>query len=446
MKNRLFLKLLAIGLLGALLCIPLLMIESTIARRAQYRETAISDIARSDAGAQSLNGPVLVIPYRIGQWKVTDAKAGVRMLEWNTYQLRLLPRQLTVSGALQPDQRKRGIFRATVYSTQLDIAGDFDVPANFNLNEKYDEFELLQPYVAVGVADIRGIKASPELLWNAQAATFEPGSQLPQLGAGIHANVSGVTLAGGRMPFKFKLALAGMDRLDVTPLGRDTDITLTSPWPHPSFGGQFLPTSRQVSAQGFEANWHTSWFSTNAKERFDECISTQQCGKFQTMQLGVRLMDPVDNYLMSERSVKYGFLFVFLTFGAFFLFEVLKRLAVHPVQYGLVGMALAMFFLLLVSLSEHIAFALAYAIAAAACVGLTSFYVMHVLQSTLRGLSFGAMLATLYGLLFMLLQSEDYALLLGSSLLFGLLALAMLITRKIDWYQLGGGTGSENGV
>jgi inner membrane protein len=272
--------------------------------------------------------------------------------------------------------------------------------------------------------------------WGGKDYPFQPGSNVKALGPGIHVPLE--RLSGeGRVAFKFKLGLNGMDDFSIVPLGRDTEVRLTSTWPHPSFVGQYLPETRQISATGFDATWHTSWFSTNANERFQQC-GEDHCEALNGTVLGVRLIEPVDVYLMSERSVKYGFLFVFLTFGAFFLFEALKRVGIHPVQYGMVGLALALFFLLLISVSEHIAFPLAYSIAASSCVALVGFYVSHVLHHARWGVGFGAMLGALYGLLYVLLQSEDYALLLGSVLLFALLAVAMILTRQVDWYQLSG--------
>ncbi|WP_137938363.1 cell envelope integrity protein CreD [Chitinivorax sp. B] len=437
MKNRILLKLFAIGFLGLLLCIPLMMISGTISERSYYRQTVIDEIARSDSGPQTINGPVLIVPYRTARWSIDNTPNRPRELVWTEHSVKILPQKLSINGQLKTDQRQRGIYRATVYGTDLQLDGTFQIPPLLGVNTKEVEgFEMGQPVLAVGIADIRGIKQSPKSRWNSQAITFEPGTQLPQLGSGIHARVPDVTEAGGTVPFQLSLKLSGMDNLNFMPLGRDTDVSLTSSWRHPSFFGQYLPESRTIDKNGFQASWKTSWFATNANERFQQCLGGN-CENFNTMQLGVKLMDPVDSYVMSGRSVKYGFLFVFLTFGAFFLFEALKRMAVHPVQYGMVGLALALFFLLVVSLSEHIPFAAAYATAAIACVTLNGFYVAHALKHRLRGLGFAGLLGALYGLLYLLLQSEDYALLLGSLLLFLLLAVAMVLTRKVDWYQLG---------
>jgi inner membrane protein len=252
----------------------------------------------------------------------------------------------------------------------------------------------------------------------------------------------------GRVSVEGTLELIGTDRLMFLPIGASTDVQLESDWPHPSFVGAFLPDERTVNAQGFQARWRLSRFATGIDDAIAQIRDSVVRGtpsttdtrgaepRFFTNDLGVRFVQPVDVYVQSERAVKYGMLFVFLTFVAFFLFEVLRRMAVHPIQYALCGAALALFFLLLVSLSEHLPFAVAYVLSSAACVGLLAFYVGHVLQSSTRGLMFGGLLAALYGLLYVILQSEDYALLLGAILLFVALGIVMFMTRRVDWYRL----------
>jgi len=254
----------------------------------------------------------------------------------------------------------------------------------------------------------------------------------------VHAPLPVLDSQGGQtLEFAFDLKLQGTEQLSITPVGRDSRVELTSGWPHPSFVGEYLPSSREVSAKGFKAQWQTSFFATNLEEALADCVREDSCNALTARNFGVSFVDPVDQYLKTERAIKYALLFIGLTFAVFFLFEVLKRMAVHPVQYALVGMSLALFYLLLLSLSEHLSFALAYGIAATACVLLIGFYVSYVLHSALRGAGFGTLLALLYGMLFGLLGAEDYALLMGSVLVFGVLAGVMVLTRKLDWYGVG---------
>jgi len=310
--------------------------------------------------------------------------------------------------------------------------------------------------VVFGVSDPRGIRAFPEV--KVDGAALEP-----RIGAGLSWLKHGFSVAlpsnsaGRRVAVDVGLELLGTDRLMFLPIGAVTDVRLSSDWPHPSFVGAFLPDERNISARGFQAHWKLSRFATGV----DDAMARIQDGMnhgvpvipdarggvpgLTTTDLGVRFVQPVDVYAQSERAVKYGILFVFLTFVAFFLFEVLRRMAVHPIQYALCGAALALFFLLLVSLSEHLPFAFSYLIASGACVGLAAFYVGHVLRSVMRGVVFGGLLGTLYAFLYVILQSEDYALLLGALLLFAALAIVMIITRHVDWYRLSEQSGTPGG-
>ncbi|HEY5900507.1 MAG TPA: cell envelope integrity protein CreD, partial [Burkholderiales bacterium] len=234
------------------------------------------------------------------------------------------------------------------------------------------------------------------------------------------------------LEFSFTLELGGSEALALAPLGADTTVSMRADWPHPSFQGRFLPAKHEVGASGFSATWKVSRFATQGAEA-SNCAFP--CNRL-SQQIAVSFIEPAGLYQRLERASKYGFLFLGLTFAAFLLIELLRRLAIHPVQYALVALALAMFFLLLTALSEHIAFAAAYAIAAGACVGLITLYLIKVLRSLRLGACFGAALAGLYGMLYALLQAEDYSLLGGSLLLFALLAAVMIATRRVDWYGL----------
>jgi len=299
-------------------------------------------------------------------------------------------------------------------------------------------YQFGQPFLSVGISDIRGISNDLQLRFNGMNLSFAPGSAEERFGAGVHAPLPALDSQGGQtLEFAFDLKLQGTEQLSITPVGRDSRVELTSGWPHPSFVGEYLPSSREVSTKGFKAHWQTSFFATNLEEALADCVQGDSCNALTARNFGVSFVDPVDQYLKTERAIKYALLFIGLTFAVFFLFEVLKRMAVHPVQYALVGMSLALFYLLLLSLSEHLSFALAYAIAATACVLLIGFYVSHVLHSVLRGTLFGLLLAALYGLLFALLSAEDFALLMGSILVFGVLSGVMVLTRKLDWYGVG---------
>lgn len=434
-------KLGAIALLILLLTIPLMMIGGLVNERQALRDRVVEDIARSSSYRQQLTGPLLVVPYRktVRQWKA-HATSGERYLEESEQRGRLyfLPERFTVDGDIGTELRSRGIYQARLYQSSNRIGGHFELPEQLGIQEGFADYRFEAPFLAVGISDIRGIRNALELRLNQQTIAFQPGSAEPLLGAGVHAPLPALDASQAqRLEFAFDLQLQGTGQLGITPVGRESRVELSANWPHPSFVGEYLPHEREVSADGFRARWQTSFFATNLEEALQQCVTGKGCETFGARHFGVSFVDPVDQYLKSDRAIKYAQLFIVLTFAAFFLFEVLERLAVHPVQYGLVGLALALFYLLLLSLAEHLAFALAYLLAATACVLLIGFYVGHVLHSAWRGAGFGIALAVLYAMLYALLSAEDYALLMGSLLVFGLLASFMLLTRKLDWYGLG---------
>lgn len=446
MKRPLLFKFLAIGMLMLLLLIPIGMIGHSIDERRAYSEQVVRDIANSSSTSQTLVGPVLVVPYTKVERSLTinskkESEVSVRTVAGK---LQFLPELFRFNGDVTTELRKLGIYSARLYHANSQIDGHFMVPVNYGITGDLADYTFLKPYVAVGISDIRGIKNSLQLQLNNQSYEFEPGSELKILGDGVHAafplDVLQVTSKQvQKLNFAFNLLLDGTEQLNFSPVGKETHISLSSDWPHPRFIGNFLPVERTVEKAGFTARWQTSYFSTNFSESFYNCARSKECDQYQQRQFGVSLIDPVNQYVKSDRAIKYALLFVALTFASFFLFEVLKRLQVHPVQYGLVGMALAFFYLLLLSLAEHIGFALAYVISSIACVLLIGFYVSHVLQSIWRGIGFTTGLSFLYALLYGLLSAEDYALLMGSLLIFVLLGVFMMLTRKVDWYSLGSG-------
>lgn len=431
MRRSVLLKMLAIGVLALMLLIPLGMVSGVANERQSQRAQAVNSVAQGAAGEQVLAGPVLVLPYRV-QETVKESNGETRQV-WRDRQAAVLPAVLDVKGGLSTFNRQIGIYPVRLYNSKLVLSGRFDVP-EWGTLASGDQLQWGQPFLAVGIDDVRGIKASPVLEWNGARSQFVPGTRFKSLGNGIHASLA-LENKLQSVPFSFELNLDGMESFKLLPVGRDTTVALNSPWQHPNFVGHFLPETRSTGEDGFKAAWRTSWFASNMNERFQSCLAGD-CAEFNGTQLGVRLVDPIDTYAQTNRAIKYGILFVFLTFCAFFLTEVLKRVAIHPVQYSLVGLSLALFFLLLLSLSEHIPFLYAYLTAATACVIQNGVYGRYALGSPGRGLAFAGQLAVLYGLLYVLLCSEDQALLLGSLLLFGVLTAVMMLTRKLDWYRL----------
>lgn len=436
MKNPLLRKLLIIAGLTLLLCIPLRMIGVTIWERSSTRDQVRTEFSENTAGSQWIGGPVLVQPYRKRHIKKTVNDKGKEQVSfyWTDENQYWLPEKLDAHATLENKPRYRGIYEVQLYQSIVRLKSDFDFRAN-PPKVSGDDVILEEPYLSFGIADVRGLNATPQLRVNGDVIKLAASPRLSAFSSGLHAPLSAL----GKNPLRIEMdmELKGMESFHVLPLGRDTLVSINSSWPHPSFTGRFLPEAPQINADGFMARWRTNFLATNTEKNFSDCMSGV-CADFIKNLMGVKLIEPVDIYLQSERAIKYGFLFVSLIFAVFFMFEIMRDLRIHPVQYFLVGGAMTLFFMLLVSLSEHLAFAWSYLAAATSCTLLLWFYVSHVLNGIWRGAGFAGLLVILFAVLYALLQSEDYALLLGSTLIFGVLALVMILTRHLDWFKLSG--------
>ncbi|MBP6438137.1 MAG: cell envelope integrity protein CreD [Thermomonas sp.] len=457
---RLGLKIAMVVVLVLAILIPLAMIRGTIAERQQYRQQAVDEVTRGYAGEQGLAGPVLVVPYR-EQVEVEERDAtGVlrKQVREVDRQWLFFPKTMHVHGRVLPSIRKRGLHQVRVYEWQGSIDAAFDV--RLPDADPARPRTLGAPWLDIGIADVRGLVGAPTLRV-AGAATPILQGQKGRGGGGVHAVLPAALVAGERIafPVQFGFALRGTEALAIVPLADTNRIVLDSPWPHPQFNGDFLPRTHRIDGKGFHAEWDVSSLASNAQAQYREGgaamgkatpapghdgVAAAVEASASIDRVGLSLVEPVNLYSKVDRASKYGLLFVLLTFVGFFLFETIKQLPIHPIQYALVGLALAIFFLLLLSLSEHIAFGLAYSAAALACIGLIGYYIGHVLRSRTRGMGFAAMLGLLYAALYGLLMSEDNALVLGAGLLFVVLAAIMVATRKVDWYQVGARIGAPS--
>lgn len=430
----LLLRFAVLGGLILLLLIPLLAIRGVIADRERYRDEAVQRVAQGSAGEQGFVGPLRYLPWtREVEVRVRDADGNTTLQRRReSGQVVQAPARLRVEGVLVPAERRIGLFKVPVYTWQAQVRAEFAPLPYASAPERV----YGRPYLAVGISDVRGLAGEPGLSVDGRAAKLENGSGgLGGISPGLHAALPmPPDSAAGTLPalerVTLDLRLAGTRALSVVPVGDANQVSLRSSWPHPAFGGQFLPAERQVDAAGFRAQWSLSSLATRAQAQLADGQPLDA--------LRVDLVDPVDVYTQADRASKYGLLFVLLTFVGFVLLELTRRLRIHPLQYLLVGLALAIFFLLLLSLSEHIAFWQAYLVSAAACIGLQFFYLAGVLGGRLPAAGFATLLTALYGVLYGLLVSEDNALLMGTLLLFGILAAIMWLTRRLDWYELGG--------
>jgi inner membrane protein len=429
-QRRLLLKFLVLAAVGLLLAIPLAMIEGTITERVTYKDSAIQAIAAASAGAQLLVGPVLSVPFQeeydeeeASKQESDKPRRWVRRRRESS--VTLLPKRLSLNGSLQTERRAYGIYSVPVYGLHAVIAGVFDAAGDTDLSPRGRNSTITwgHPSLVIGVTDVRGLATEPRLQAGSDTLTAVRGTSGTSLRSGFHGQLQQTGLPSTETPFEVQIDLIGTEALSVVPLGGMTTAQLRGDWADPNFGGSF------------EGNWAISGLASGVQREDLSAGATTAVGSLPCFT--IKLIDPIDVYHLAVRAVKYGLLFIVAIFAAFFAYEVIATLPIHPVQYVLVGLAQAMFFLLLLSLSEHISFAFAYLGAATGSVLLIVAYLAAVLRGTGRALWAGGALALLYAALFGVLESEQNALLLGSLLLFALLAALMLGTRRVDWYRIG---------
>jgi inner membrane protein len=422
-------KLLFSGILILILLIPLGLVDDLVSERQNRQAAVIEEIGQIWGRSQLLVGPMIAIPYRT-VWKDDKDKIHTEQrLAW------FLPDELQINARIEPQIRHRGIFEAVVYRLELEVTGKFS-PPDFTA-WKIPAADILWEgaIVAIPISDTRGIHEDQNLVWDGQTLEFLSGTGSGSyFHQGLHVRLP-ISLSQETRPhdFAFKLGLNGSERVQFVPIGKRTVVNLSSTWPDPSFQGEFLPVQQTVNDTGFTATWQIAYLARSYPQQW---YDTETESQLDQTAFGVTLLIPVDFYQKTERAVKYGILFLFLTFLAFFLFEVLSTLRIHTFQYLLVGAALIMFFLLLLSLSEQIGFSLAYLLAASAVILLISAYAGKILASRQRTLLLSSLLTGLYVYLYILLHLQDYALLLGSVGLFLILASVMYFTRNVDWYAV----------
>ncbi len=424
------LKVVAIGVLATCLIVPLALVWILVAERASRRDAVVTETVSSIGRAQTVGGVVLDLPYDALERQTNGAVVTV------TRHACVHPEQLTIEATATPEIRHRSLYAVIVYRTVVKMRGTLAPPDLARLNAEATAVHWDRATTTVEVSDLRGTLAVSPLTFGDRRVDLEPMNESSPFAAGIRGHTPLAPDTTSAIPFAVDLTLAGSESLRFVPTGKSTDVRLASPWPDPGFSGAFLPTARETSAQGFQARWQVSYLARNFPHAWlDANVDrTTMRSQRQGSSFGVTFVQAVDQYQQTERAVKYGLLFVLLTFTVFLLWELLRNLRLHPIQYLLIGAALVVFYLLLLSLAEHMRFAIAYGAAAVATITLVAGYSASVLSAGLRGaVGIGGWLTALYGVLFVLLQLEDVALLVGSVFVFLMLALVMYLTRRIDW-------------
>jgi inner membrane protein len=454
----LFFKAVSIGFVLFLMSLVLMRIGFLVDERAARQREAVASVEQSHAGAQTLLGPLLQ-RHCVEAWEVVTGEGKDRKVtpERRAFVLTAVPATLDVQGQTRADLRRRGLFKVHSYGAQLTLEAAWaDLAAlQPQRQQAHSRLHCELPLLNLALSDVRGVR-SAQVALDGRPFTVRPGTGDARRPRGLHVvldEASAAPQAG--LKARVVLELAGTGELALVPAADTTRFNLQSDWPHPSFGGRFLPTAHDITAAGFSARWAVSSLATDAPAELQRgggvCPGAADASRpsislsnpyaepttracLDTLQ--VSFFEPVNPHVLSDRAIKYGLLFVVLTFVAVALVEVLSGRRVHPVQYLLVGLALSLFFLLLLSLSEHWPFALAYLVAAGACALLLGYYAAHMLGRAAAGAAFGASIAGLYGLLYALLQMEQNALAIGSVGLFAAVAAVMVLTRRIDWYAL----------
>jgi inner membrane protein len=417
--NPLSIKIITLGVLTLLLLKPAAMIRSLIEEREQRQTEVVEEISSKWGRKQTVIGPIISVPYQPGP-------SGEKLMHF-------LPKELEVSGVINPKVLRRGIFDAVVYNADLRLKGEFTYPDTEKLKVRPHFIDWERATISLGVSDVRGIKDKIRAKIDSRKIRMNPG--LPGkdiVDSGVSARLD-LDPRNNRIRFDFNLNLAGSERISFIPIGESTIVKISSDWPSPNFDGAYLPNKREVSPEGFKSQWKVLDLNRNYPQQW---IGNAYSAEAHRSAFNVGLVTPVDFYQKSMRTTKYAVLFVVLIFTAFFISEITAKVRLHPVQYLLIGAAVITFYILLLSLSEHIDFSLAYFLSSVSVIALVTLYAWSALQSSRLAAVVGGVLTIVYTYLYWLLQMVDYALLAGSIGLFAALSVIMWITRKVDWYSI----------
>jgi inner membrane protein len=415
-RNKIILKSFLIGFLILLLLIPQYFIQNLVSERQERQKTAVSEVSGRWAGSQTITGPVIALPY-LGM-----SDSGGKVAKKYAF---FLPDRLTIHSHIVPEKRHRGIYQVMVYTTELQIDGAFGSLQTGGLGIPMDNVLWNEAAVFLNISDLRGLQAEVRLRLD--------GTDLDMVSAKL-ANYQFKSALSAILPsrtpgnFSLTMKLKGSGDLQFSPAGKTTVVEATSSWPNPSFTGNYLPDLRTVKDSGFVASWNVLYLNRPYPQQWKDERYDLDASAF-----GVQLIVPVDAYQQTTRSVKYAILCILFTFTAFFLIELIYARAIHSLQYLLAGAALCVFYTLLLSFSEYLGFPAAYGVASLATIVLIVLYLQSVLQSVTMAVFVGCLLTLLYGFIFVLIQLEDYALLVGSIGLFLCLAAVMYFSRKIKW-------------
>ena len=402
------------------------MVKSLIHERSGLNYSANIEVRSKWALDQRITAPILSVPITFNEI-INDKITEVKTL------YHFLPDQLNIASEVQPRMLKRGIYEVIVYDSKLELSGHFHMPSDFTSND-FDEIHWDKAFLTTGVSDLRGIQSNNHLIWNGDTISSVPGSRNPTIVSGLTYSIDGLSEENfDEIPFNLEIDLQGSEKLTFVPTGKITKSSMISDWDSPSFSGNFLPDNREVTKEGFKADWAILQINRNYPQHWQ---GNKYARELESSAFGVDFIKPSDSYQKSIRSVKYALMNISLTFLIFFLVEIFTKTKIHPFQYVIIGLSILLFYILLVSLSEHISFPKSYLISATSVVSMIYLYSLSVFKSLKFSIYLLVLSVLNYGFIYITLQMTDYALLLGSVCMTGILAAVMYGTRNIDWYQL----------
>lgn len=425
------LKGLTIFLLVMLLLIPLGLITKTIDERRIRNSDTEQTLLKEYGGEQIVNGPMLVVPYIDTIYNKKN-----EIIEENKHVAYFFPESLRIESSIEPDIRNRGIYRFLLYKGDINFSGS--IKPDFNkITGDVDIILWDEAYLELEISDMKGLTSRPEFNINGNQIHFE--SELTRSGifTGGVSSLVDISETNSELSFNGGFSIQGGRSISFIPLGKENSISINSSWDNPSFFGAYLPKDKKIEKEkGFESNYYIMGYNSDYKSQMTD--SEFDKVSFYNSYFGVKLLFPVDIYLLTQRSVKYGLLFIVLPFLVFFLFEIFSRIKVHPFHYLFVGITSSLFFLLLVAISEQFSFVSGYLFGAISVAGLITYYSCYFLKSIKRGILIFPIMVISYFFMYLMINSQDYALLIGSIGLFVIVGGVMVTTRNVDWYNLGG--------
>lgn len=410
--------------------IPLSFVESILYERQERSNEAIQEISAKWGGEKVIAGPFIVVPYQVQIQRAVDDAGKKFAIELVDKEALILPDELLIKTNVSTNVRSRGIYDAVLYQSEIQMTGKFPDSSKILSIQNAHKIFWDKAFLSIYTSDNKGLLEELKISWNKKDIAFHPGSGSTAFHSGIHTNAEINVFQTNS--FQLALKMNGSQSLAFVPIGKSTKTQIFSNWADPSFFGSDLPLERSISEKGFSATWNSSYFSRNYSQVLVDGYEFVDKNVLES-KYGVNFIIPLDHYRLIERSLKYAILILLSCFTVFFLIETLNSLKLHPIQYLLMGAAMIIFYVLNLSLSEHIGFMLAYLISSLAISSLIGYYSGFILSSKSKGIQCAIYFCILFGFLFVILSAHDYALLLGSIAIFALLAFVMHATRKLDW-------------